>query len=142
MANKYKPHWQDDIPAELIVTGNQGDLGPAAPGEVLAGYLDGPIPRNDEDEPVRVWRLYQNQVLNRYLEVDESAIDSAVRLPEGRSLVRVKPNSVVRSVIAFRAGQGASSYLEGNVGAAHANGVSYGGTDDTPAGTTKQPCSL
>ena len=134
-----KPHWQDDIPAELI-TPVGADQGSAAPGEVLTGLLDGPIPRTGPGAAAPVWRLYQSHALDRYLEVDQTAILGAVRLPEGETLLRVEPDALVRSVVVYRAGRGPMAFLNGPIASSHHHpGGDFGGQDDPPH-TPNHPC--
>jgi hypothetical protein len=127
------PHWQDDVPAELIFPkATAKDLDAAAPGEVLKGFLDGPIPRDPSVGVPPVWRLYQTEALDRYLEVSQEDVVGAVQLPDGMSLLRVAPAALIRSVATFRAGQGAGAFLGSGFGAAHAGGTAPIGADDTP----------
>ena len=130
------PSWQDDVPAELVTPGVV-DLGPAGPGEVLTGFLDGPIPRTPGPTPVS-WRLYRSTRLDRYFEIDQVDILGAVRLPSGETLLRLKPDALVRSVTTFRAGDRGAAYLD----AVASDRYPYagGGPADPPGHTKPYPC--
>ena len=137
-----KPHWQDDLPLEVILRTSAADttFGGAPAGTVYEAYLGRGLDKTQL--PDTTWRLYLTKALDTYLEVREDDIIGAVQMPNGTSLVRVRPDATMVHARVVRAGV-AGRFLSGGIAATHFDAAVDDGPDGPPDSVKKTcNCSL